>query len=52
MGACEWYKPALHYFVMLSRYISSCYERYSYYLDHEIPAMFENIFYKQNLTWN
>ena len=38
------FKPALHYFVMLSMYISSCYERYIYVLDHGIPAMFENVF--------
>ena len=30
MGTCEWFKPALHYFVILSIYISSCYEVYIY----------------------
>ena len=50
MGTCEWLKPALHYFVMLSRYILVCGTIVtSMMLDHGIPAMFENVFTNQIL---
>ena len=44
MGACEWFKPDLHYFVMLSGYISLCYERYSYYVGSWDPSNVQKYF--------